>query len=174
MNRLDILFIALAFSFLFSINSLAQEHVEKEINESSETGPRNLKGDSYFEMGTNIGMPATINVAIGYWFGPVGLRLSGMYWGEGTQKGTNGVQFNAGYKLSDNAKSLQNLGVAVGREQGPGCDWSYLGPVYNLNYKWFFLEIGLAKVLKVKRGAFGSLQFIFQIGYMHRFFPKPK
>lgn len=86
-------------------------------------------------------------------------------------KYTNGIQFNLGYKLSDNAKTRHNFGIAIGRSQDPGCDYSYLGPVYDLSYRWFFLEIGVGKVIQVRRGDFSSLPYwvILQIGYIHRF-----
>jgi len=38
-----------------------------------------LKEGSYREMGINIGTPAALNAAFGYWFNSVGLRVSGMY-----------------------------------------------------------------------------------------------
>lgn len=164
MNKLRIFFVVLAFSSTFSISSLAQEQVEK--------GPKSLKGNLYFEVGAIVGSPAYFNGAIGYWFGPVGSRLSGAYLG----RFLNGIQFNLGYKLWDSANTLHNLGIAAGRSQDAGCDYSYLGPVYDLNYKRFFLEIGGGKVFNVRRGDFSSLPYwvILQIGYMYRFIPTTK
>ena len=159
LNLLCVFFVILTFLFTFSINGLAQEQVEKSLKIS--------KKNSYFEAGVVIGSPSFFNGTIGYWFGPVGLRVSGMY----SDESMNGIQFNLGYKLKDNAGTLRNLGIAVGRAQDPGCDYSYLGPVYDLNKKRFFLEIGVGKVFNVKRGDFSSLPYwaIFQIGYMYRF-----
>ncbi len=176
MSRLSILFIALALSLNFSTDVPCQEHVEKAGEESTETGPRNLKGTSYFEIGANLGFPALLNGAVGYWLGPVGLRLSGMYWGDDTQEGRNGIQCDIGYKLSDNANTRHSLAVAGGISREPCCDWSYLGAVYSLDYKWFFLEIGLGKIVEIRRevGPLGSSHAIVQVGYMHRFIPKPK
>ena len=161
MNKLRIFFIILAFS---SIYGSAEKQVENR--------QKNLKKDSYFEVGIFLGSPAFFNAGFGYWFGPVGLRLSGTY----LSKDTNGIQFNLEYKLSDNAKIRHNLGIAVGRAQDPGCDYSYFGPVYDFTYKSFFLEIGAGKVFNVRRGDFSDLPYwiILQIGYVHRFFPKSK
>jgi len=43
-------------------------------------------------MGINTGTPAAPNAAFGYWFNSVGLRVSGIYYGQET----NGVQLNFG------------------------------------------------------------------------------
>ena len=113
MNKFRIFFILLAYSFTFSINSLAQEKFENAQND--------IKGISYFEVGAILGSPAYFNGVIGYWFGPVGAHLSGMYSGNDI----NGIQFNLGYKLSDNENTRRNLGIAVGRSQDAGCAYSY-------------------------------------------------
>lgn len=157
--KIRIFFVVLIFAVTFDISSLAQEKLEK--------GPKSLKANSYFEAGAIVGSPSFLNGAVGYWFGPVGLRVSGGY----SDRFQNGIQFNLGYKLCDNDRILRNLGIAVGRSQDLGCDYSYWGPVYDLNKKKFFLEIGVGRVFNVKRGDFSSLPYwiIFQIGYMYRF-----
>jgi hypothetical protein len=150
------LIIIIFFSFFFySIQSCALEHSNED-----------LKSVWYFEAGGILGSPS-IGGIVGYWFGPVGIRVSGGY----QEKRMNGIQFNLGYKLTDNNKTRHAVGVALGRSQDRGCDYSYLGPVYDLNYKWFFLEIGVGKVFNVKRGDFSDLPWwiILQVGYMHRF-----
>jgi hypothetical protein len=118
-------------------------------------------------MGAGVGMPVYFNGALGYWYDPVGVRLSGMYFG----KRSNGVQFNLGYELSENDNTSHCLGIAIGKSEDQGCDWSYLGPVYNYYYYWLFLEIGLSKVIEVRRGDFSDTPYfpLFQISYIHRF-----
>ena len=159
MNKLQIAFIIFLSFFFFYKNSLAQEQ--------KKDGHNNIKGESHFEAGIIFGSPAGFNAITGYWFRMVGLHLSGIY----SNKYTNGIQFNLGYKLSENAKTRHNFGIAIGKSQDRGCDYSYLGPVYDLNYRRLFLEIGVGKVIKYRRGDFSSLPYwiIFQIGYMHRF-----
>ena len=176
MSRLSILFIALAFSLTFSTDSLAQEPIEREEKESSETDLSDLRGVSYLEIGANLGFPpALLNGVVGYWFGPVGLRVSGMYWGDDrTEGGMNGIQCEIGYKLADNANTLHSFAVVGGTSRESCCDWSYLGGAYSLNHKWFFLELGLGKIVEIRRGRLGSFHGILQIGYMHRFLPERK
>lgn len=175
MKKLSVLLMAFALLFAFSVNHLAEAQTEKGAEDPPDTALRDLRRDRYFEMGANLGWPAVINGAVGYWFGPVGLRLSGMYWDGENQDGINAVQCDIGYKLSDNVNTLHSVAVAGGtsRESLRG-EWSYLGAAYCLNHKWFFLEIGLAKIVEIRREVYpiGSFQAIFQIGYMHRFLPK--
>ncbi len=67
MNKLLNFFVILTFLFTFSINGLAQEQVEKSL--------KILKENSYFETGVVMGSPSFFNGTMGYWFGPVGLRV---------------------------------------------------------------------------------------------------
>ncbi len=159
LNLLLNFFVIITFLTTFTMDGLAQEQVEKRL--------KILKENSYFEAGVIIGSPSFLNGSIGYWFGPVGLRVSGMY----SDKSINGIQFNLGYKLKNKAGTFRSLGIAIGRAQDLGCDYSYLGPVYDWNYKRVFLEIGVGKIFNVKRGDFSSLPYwaIFQIGYMFHF-----
>ncbi len=177
MSGLTILSIFLAFSLTFSTDALGQEPVEKGPADSSETGLRSLKGVSCFEMGANLGFPALVNVLVGYWLGPVGLRVSGMYWGDDrTEGGRNGIQGDIAYKLSDSPETLHSFAVVGGISRESCCDWSYLGGAYSLNHKWFFIELGLGKIVEIRRevGPLGSIQGIVQIGYTHRFLPQRK
>jgi len=123
-----------------------------------DTAPKNLKEASYFEMGINCGLPSIFNCAVGYWIGSIGFRLTGMYF-DSTR---NGIQLNIGYKLSDNTKRRHTLALIAGMSHIDVGD-RFVGAVYDLNYKWFFGEIGL-----------GYPYATWQLGYMHRFFPKPK
>jgi len=121
----------------FYINNMVQAQDESE--------PKEFKKKSYFEVGIIAGTPAFINALNGFYIDPVGLRLSGMY----LNKNTNGVQLNLEYKLSENIKTRHNLGIAIGKSQDSGCDYYYLGPVYDFYYKSFFLETGVSKIIHV-------------------------
>ncbi len=46
-------------------------------------------------------------------------------------------------------------------------EWTFLGLVYNLNFRGFFLEPGLT----FGEGDYSNPQGALQIGYMHRFLP---
>ncbi len=146
--------------FLFVFSSLLQADEKKD----------DYKFSFYPEAGILFGSPAFPNFSAGYWFGPFGLRVSGMY----NERHMNGIQFDAAFKLSDSRKFMHSIGAAVGRSQDPGCDYSYAGPAYSFNYKGFFLEAGVSKVFNVQRGDFSDLPYwvIFQVGYMWRFLPE--
>jgi len=117
------------------------------------------------EIGANFGAPAFFNAALGYWPNKFGLRLSGMYF----DQSNNGCQFNLIYKYFDDGKVNRSWGIALASSQDVGCDWSYLGPVYNYTNEHFFLELGIAKPIAVRRGDFSKIFIfpIFQIGYMY-------
>ena len=125
-----------------------------------------LREDSYQEIGINIGTPAALNLAFGHWFNSVGVRVSGMYFGQ-----TNGVQLNLGLKLSDNARRRHALFIIGGISNidlnNRVREWTFLGLVYNLNFRGFFLEPGLT----FGEGDYSNPQVALQIGYMHRFLP---
>ena len=154
----------LLIGFLLIINQeiFAQQDLKIETNR--------LQGKSYSELGLLGGMPAYINLTVGYYYKPIGIRLSGGF----LNANSNGIQFNLNYKISDNYKIRHNIGLAVGKSQDTGCDYFYAGPVYDLTYKKFFVELGAGKVFEVRRGDFSDLPYwiIVQIGYVHRFLPK--
>ena len=87
-----------------------------------------------------------------------------------TDSDTNGLQFNIRYQFYDKKNMDHKVCIACGRSQDPGCDYSFLGPVYDLRYKWFFSEIGIGKRTKVRRSIFRNSPYflIIQIGYSHR------
>ncbi len=128
---------------------------------------KNLKNTHYPELGIVF---AGFGAMAGYWFGPFGFQLSGSYFG----RRMNGAQFAAAIRISDTTLRRHALGGAVGRSQDPGCDYSYIGPVYSYTRKHLFLEIGAGKTFNVKRGDFSDLPWwiIFQIGYVYRFLPR--
>jgi hypothetical protein len=141
------------------------DKIARMTREPLNVGLRDLKEASYAEIGANIGIPSVLNIAYGHWFGPVGLRMSGLYLGRDAQ----GVQFNLGFKLSDNPKRSHSLAAVAGTSVMDGSEWDYAGIVYNLNIRGFFLEAGLT----AGSGDYASPQATLQLGYMHRFLPKP-
>ncbi len=126
-----------------------------------------IHNNSFLEAGIVGGMPAYVNILCGYWIDPFGIRLSGMY----LAYNSNGVQFNIGLKISEKAARRHCLGAAIGKSQDRGCDYYYLGPVYDFYYKDFFVEAGVCKIIHVIRGDFSSTPYwvILQVGYVHRF-----
>jgi hypothetical protein len=171
----SVLVLSMVFGLLlaFGMDQSAEAQTEEAVEDPSVAGPRDLRRDCYLEIGANLGWPALINGAIGHWFGPIGLRLSGMYWGDEKKDGRSGVQCDVAYKLSDNANTLHSLAVAGGACRESCCDWSYWGAAYSLSHKWFFLEVGWAKRVENRSEARpqGSYQPIIQMGYTHRFLP---
>ncbi len=146
------------------------DEIEIIRKENVEGMPGYSDTQSYPELGVNFGTPAGINFAMGYQFGLVGLRLSGMIWG----RPISGLQMNVGFRLSDNADRSHVVAAILGSmevEEDLGFssrmrEWNYVGAVYELNLSGFFLQAGAT----VGSGDFSSPQLVFQIGYMHRFF----
>lgn len=142
---------------LIGLVSTRHIHAQEEID---------LRQESYQEIGINFGTPAVLNLAFGHWFNSVGVRVSGMYFGT-----TNGVQLNVGLKLSDNVRTRHALFIIGGISNidldNRVREWTFLGLVYNLNFRGFFLEPGLT----FGEGDYSNPQVALQIGYMHRFLP---
>lgn len=118
------------------------------------------------EIGAVFGAPAFLNAAAGYRFDPWVIRISGMYF----EEKMNGVQLNVMRKYEDDSKVTRSLGIAVASSQDRGCDWSYLGPVYDYTNGAFFLELGIVTPIAVRRGDFSNITIfpIFQIGYIYQ------
>ena len=154
----------LILGFLLIINPEIYAQQDSEINTNK------LQRKSYFELGLLGGMPAYINLTTGYYYKHIGFRISGGYINENS----NGFQCNLNYKISDNYKIRHNIGVAIGNSQDTGCNYCYVGPVYDLTYKKIFIELGISKVFDVRSGDFSELPYwvLFQMGYVHRFLPK--
>ncbi len=142
-----------------------------------ESQPKNLKNISYPEIGLTTSS-LLICPNLGYWFGPIGIRLSGMYQNENH----NEAHLNLGYKLSDNEKTQHSINLLSGEIIGsdPGADYyyTYLGVAYGLNfsikeYRGFFIEIGMAKVLHDHLGNLKDDPFVpcGTFGYIYRFTP---
>ena len=135
-------------------------------NDSLSYFPSENHPSSYLELGITSGMPTFINATVGYCFHSMNLRLSGGYWGNKL----NGAQATFAYVIKDTYRIRHNIGVAVGRSQDMGTDYCYVGPVYDYNYKHFFIEAGFCRVFSVKRGEFDfPYWIIIQVGYVHRF-----
>ncbi|MFZ1729990.1 MAG: hypothetical protein WBQ23_02215 [Bacteroidota bacterium] len=157
--------------FVYTFDEI--EVIRKETIDEPPIAPApDLKDASYYELGVNIGTPAGINLAMGKWFGIVGARLSGMYFGDQLA----GLQGNIGFKLSDNRKRSHVLAAIFGAShleenyrtsQQRSLEWTFVGAVYELNLRGFFVQGGLT----VGSGDFSSPQAFFQIGYMYRFLP---
>lgn len=130
-------------------------------------GQTSSADDSYFQWGVLFGSPTFLNLSIGWRHEPVELRLCGGY----SAKDLNGIQIDFGCELIRTIDSIHSVGVAFGRTQDPGCDYSYFGPVYSFNRKRFFCEFGVCRTFNVNRGDFSDLLYwiIFQVGYMRRF-----
>lgn len=153
----------------------SMDRIEKTESMEVEPSIRDYRKSSYTELGINLGTPAGVNLALGYWFGEFGLRASGMVLGS-----IQGFQGNAGIKLSDNANRSHVLALIFGQSRleekkvylfGPDevvyRTWSYFGLAYELNWHGFFVEAGLT----AGSGDFSSPQVAAQIGYMYRFLP---
>ena len=114
----------------------------------------------------------------GYWFGRVGLRLTGMY----LAADHNEVHVNLGYKLSDTRRTQHSLnlltGNIVGTDPGADYDYAYLGVAYGLNFSirrlsGFFFELGMAAVLRDRLGNLEDDPVVpcGYFGYIYRFTP---
>jgi hypothetical protein len=160
----------LFFTILFvSVTDINAELIEE---------PERLTHESYFEVGVTAWIPAGLNINAGYWYGRVGIRLSGGYWDWLNSKFGYGYQCNINYKLSENKIWLHNLGFIIGKSESgpvsseePCCDWTYIGFAYDMYYKGFFLEAQLQKPIEVRRGSFKEIVPLFQLGYIKRFLP---
>ena len=124
------------------------------------------KQDLSFNIGVNLGMPSFVNLSLGCTYGNIDCRISGMY----SDEKNNGLKLNLGYKVADIDNTRHIFGIAAGRSQDSFCDWSFMGPVYIFNDRAFYLELGVAKVLEVRKGDFSNLPYfpIIQAGYNYQ------
>lgn len=128
------------------------------------------KNVSYFELAVLGGIPATPSLSGAFWYKSVGIRFSGGYY----DYEVNGFQLNISYKTIDNYKTGHSVGIAYGKSQDRGCEYSYFGSTYDYTYKHLFVELGICKVFDVERGDFSDLPYwiILQVGYVYRFVTK--
>jgi hypothetical protein len=149
--------------------SFSFDRIEKIPAEYDEDSLRDLRSRTYPELGITFGMPSILNFACGIWSGPVGLRISGMYWG----RGFSGFQGNLGFKPNDTDEpAITLLGGLVHTDDSFLGHHSYtfvgLGLEYNLH--GFFLQLGVMYMQKVS-GTWNSVLPTGQIGYVYRFLP---
>ena len=127
---------------------------------------------SYPELGIMLGL--NVHPAVGYWWGRMGIRLSGMY----KNKDDREYHLNFAYVLRDTEKVQHSMNVLTSRIVGsdPGADYDFAatGIAYGLNYNGFFLEIGLGvpwrdEIGNVKDDPVVPVGYL---GYVHRFKPR--
>ncbi len=128
---------------------------------------------SYPELGITTSL-LIVHPSIGYWWDRTGLRFAGMYLNEDH----NEFHLNIGYALYDSEKVQHSINLLTSWVAGsdPGADYKYgaTGLAYGLNYRGFFLEIGLAHPW---RDVLGNLAHDPVVpcgywGYIHRFRPE--
>ncbi len=152
--------IALRFIFAFCLLARGPAHAEDR------------KSLWYPEAGitTSLNIPYP---SFGYWFGRVGLRVSGIYLSNDRYE----FYFNAGYAFHDTREVQHSVNLLTSRFSGsdPGADYRYwaTGIAYALNYRGFFLEFGLAYPWKDEIGNLENDPFIpcGYLGYIFRFRP---
>jgi len=125
---------------------------------------------SYLELGiTTSGL--MIHPGIGYWFGRVGFRLTGMY----LKKDSHEFHLNLGYMLRSSDKVQHGINLLTSRVVGsdPGADYKYwaTGIAYSFNYRGLFIELGLAHPWKDDIGNLADDPVVpcGYLGYVHRF-----
>ncbi len=131
------------------------------------------KSNSYPELGVTLG--AIPHLSMGYWWERKGVRVSGMY----LNKKRNEFHLNLGYAHVETKRVQRSINVLTSWVVGsdPGADYEYAatGIAYGINYKGFFLELGLGIPWKDDIGNLeGDLVIpIGYLGYIHRFGPIP-
>ena len=125
---------------------------------------------SYPELGITTSF-LIIHPSIGYWWGPTGVRFTGMY----LNKDLHEFHLNIGYALYDSDKVQHSINLLTSWVAGsdPGADYRYgaTGIAYGLNYRGFFLEIGLARPWRDDLGNLANDPVVpcGYFGYMYRF-----
>ncbi|MCI5141323.1 MAG: hypothetical protein D3909_06265 [Candidatus Electrothrix sp. ATG1] len=125
---------------------------------------------SYPELGITTSS-LLIQPSIGYWWNRIGLRMSGMYLKEDQHE----FHLNIAYAFSASENLQQSINLLTSRVAGsdPGADYKYwaTGIAYGLNYRGFFLELGLALPWEDELGNLADDPVIpcGYIGYLYRF-----
>ena len=128
---------------------------------------------SYPELGITTSF-LIIHPSIGYWWGRTGIRFTGMY----LNKDHHEFHLNIGYELYESEKAQHSINLLTSRVAGsdPGADYRYwaTGIAYGLNYRGFFLEIGLARPWKDDLGNLANDPVVpcGYFGYIYRFRPE--
>ena len=124
---------------------------------------------SYPEVGITTSGPS-----IGYWWDRTGVRVTGLYLNTDHHE----FHLNLGYAFADSATVQQSLNLLTSWVVGsdPGADYRYgaTGIAYSLNYRGFFVEIGLARPWRDDLGnlAHDPVVPCGYWGYIHRFRPE--
>jgi len=130
---------------------------------------KEIRQSSYLELGVTAS--TLIHPSIGYWWGPFGIRFTGMYLHEDHHE----YHMNFGFALSESKDVQHSINLLTSRvvASDPGADYRYAatGIAYGLNYKGFFLEIGLARPWRDDIGNLASDSFVpcGYWGYIYRF-----
>ena len=115
-----------------------------------------------------------IHPSIGYWWDRTGLRFTGMYLAMDHHE----FHLNIGHRLYDSEKVQHSINLLTSWVAGsdPGADYRYgaTGIAYGLNYRGFFLEIGLARPWRDDLGNLANDPVVpcGYWGYIHRFRPE--
>jgi hypothetical protein len=124
-----------------------------------------------------VGITATsliIHPSIGYWFGRIGTRFTGMY----LNRDHHEFHFNIGYRLHDTKKTQQSINLLTSWIAGsdPGADYKYgaTGIAYGFSYRGLFFELGLAIPWRDDIGNLANDPVVpcGYLGYMYRFRPE--
>lgn len=127
---------------------------------------------SYPELGITSSL-SLLHPSIGYWWNRRGVRLSGMY----LKKDQHVFHLNFGYAVFDSEKVQHSINLLTSRISGsdPGADYRYwsTGIAYGVNFRGFFLELGLAHPWKDELGNLEDDPVIpcGYLGYIYRFRP---
>jgi len=124
-----------------------------------------------------LGITATsliIHPSIGYWFGRIGTRFTGMY----LNKDHHEFHFNIGYRLRDTEKTQHSINLLTSWIAGsdPGADYKYgaTGIAYGFNYRGLFFELGLAMPWRDDLSNLANDPVVpcGYLGYIYRFRPE--
>ena len=125
---------------------------------------------SYPELGITTSL-SIIHPSLGYWFGKTGIRFTGMY----LTKSKYEFHLNFGYALYDTEKMQHTINVLTSwvSARDPGADYRYrsTGFAYGINYRGFFLELGLSYPWRDDMGNLENDPVIpcGYMGYVYRF-----
>ncbi|AEJ61522.1 hypothetical protein Spith_1257 [Spirochaeta thermophila DSM 6578] len=112
-----------------------------------------------------------VNLTLGLWWGPVGIRASGMYWGSNCHQ----LTLSLGYTLSDTPMFHHSINLTTSQVTGedPGARYRYwaTGLSYSLVYRGLFLELGLLHPWRDEVGNLGHTPVVPHgaVGYLYRF-----
>jgi len=155
--------IRIGLSFFAALSILLADDNSAEENEQL----------SYPELGITTSF-LIVHPSIGYWWGQTGVRFTGMY----LNKDLHEFHLNIGYALYDSEKVQHSINLLTSWVAGsdPGADYRYgaTGIAYGLNYRGFFLEIGLARPWRDDLGNLANDPVVpcGYFGYMYRFRPE--